>query len=246
MVVRDLLTRGLLAGLLAGVLALGVAEVLGERQVGRAISFETHQLQQEHASPDPVLVSRDVQSTLGLATGVLVIGTALGGLFALAFAFAYGRIGRVSPRITAIAVAGAGFTAIYLLPFLKYPANPPSVGRASTIDHRTALYFGLMVISVVLVAGAILLGRWLAPRFGAWNATLIAAATLISITAAVYVIMPGVNEVPASFPATTLWRFRIASLATQLTLWVALGLLFGALTERSRSFRQRQAVDALG
>jgi len=243
MVVRDLLTRGLLA--------LGVAEALGEPQVSRAIAVEAQLYQQAHTPPDPVIVTRDVQSTLGLATGVLAIGTAFGGLFALAFAFAYGRIGRVGARVTAVAVAATGFTAIYLVPFLKYPANPPSVGRQSTIDHRTAVYFALMLISILATIGAIILGRKLTARLGAWNAALLTAGAFIAVIAVAYVIMPGVNEVPTAFPATTLWRFRVASLATQLTLWAAIGLIFGALTERNlternRTHRRRQKLEAIG
>jgi pimeloyl-ACP methyl ester carboxylesterase len=244
MEVRDLLIRGLLAGLLAGVLALGVAEALGEPQVNRAIAVETNLYQQQHKAPDPVIVSRDVQSTVGLATGVLVVGTALGGLFALGFAFAYGRVGRIGPRVTALVVAAGGFVSIFLVPFLKYPANPPSIGQPSTLDHRTEIYFGLMAISVLTMIGAIMLGRRLRTRLDAWNATLVAAAAFIAVTAAVYILMPGLNEVPAAFPATTLWRFRIGSLATQLTLWTAIGLVFGALTERSPANRRHQKLEA--
>jgi len=244
MVVRQLLTRGLLSGLLAGVLALGVAELLGEPQVSRAIAFEAQLHQRELKPPEPPLVTRDVQSTIGLATGVLVIGVAFGGLFALGFAFAYGRIGRVDARVTAVAVAAAGFCAIYLVPFLKYPPNPPSIGQSATIDHRTEFYFTLILISVVTMIGAIVLGRQLTARCGAWNATLLAAGGFIAVTAAVFAVMPGLNEVPFAFPATTLWRFRLASLATQVTLWAAIGLLFAALTERSPANRRRQALEA--
>jgi predicted cobalt transporter CbtA len=175
---------------------------------------------------------------------VLVIGTAFGGLFALAFAFAYGRIGRVGPRGTSLLIAAAGFLAIYLIPFLKYPANPPSIGQATTIDHRTEIYFGVMLISILTTIGAIIVGRWLTPRFGAWNATLIAAGAFVAITTVVFIVMPGLNEVPAGFPATTLWRFRLGSLATQLTLWAAIGLIFGPLTERSAGFRRQQKLEA--
>ena len=38
-----------------------------------------------------------VQSTLGLGVGVLVYAVAFGGLFAVAFVFAYGRIGPLTP-----------------------------------------------------------------------------------------------------------------------------------------------------
>jgi predicted cobalt transporter CbtA len=45
--------------------------------------------------------------------------------------------------------------------------------------------------------------------------------------------LPGINEVPATFPAQTLWQFRLASLGTEAVLWLTLGLAFGYFTERS-------------
>ena len=42
-----------------------------------------------------------------------------------------------------------------------------------------------------------------------------------------------INEVPETFSAVVLWRFRVASLGIQLILWTTIGLLFGALTEKS-------------
>ena len=47
---------------------------------------------------EPELVSREVQASIGLLTGVVVYSTAFGGLFGLVFAFAYGRVGNLSPR----------------------------------------------------------------------------------------------------------------------------------------------------
>ena len=245
MVVRELLTRGLVVGLLAGVIAFGVAELVGEPQVSRAVVVQTQLYHEEHRTPDPIVVSRDVQGTVGLATGVLVVGIAFGGLFALAFAFAYGRIGRARPRETAIVVATAAFAAIYLVPFLKYPANPPSVGQPSTLGHRTALYFALIVISLVTTVASLVLAGKLTPRFGAWNAALIALGAFIVVVAVAFVLMPSVDEAPFALPATTLWRFRLASLATQLALWATIGLAFGALTDRRSAVRRRHALDAL-
>lgn len=42
----------------------------------------------------------------GLATGVLLYGVAFGGIAALAFRFALGRVGRISPRATALPLSG--------------------------------------------------------------------------------------------------------------------------------------------
>ena len=76
---------------------------------------------------------------IGLFTGVVVYSAAFGGLFALVFAFAYGRIGRPDPRVTAALLAVAGFVVVSLVPALKYPPNPPAVGNPETIGYRTAL-----------------------------------------------------------------------------------------------------------
>jgi hypothetical protein len=43
--------------------------------------------------------------------------------------------------------------------------------------------------------------------------------------------MPAINEVPKTFPAVTLWQFRLASLGIQTVLWGTLGLLFGYAAE---------------
>lgn len=228
--VRNLLVRGMLAGLGAGLLALVVAYFLGEPGVDSAIGFEeAHAPAHEH---EVELVSRSLQSTAGLATGVLVYGIAFGGIAALAFCFALGRVGRFSARATALLLSGAALLAVYVVPFLKYPANPPSVGDPDTIGKRTSLYFLMMVLSVLLAIAATILGKRLAPRLGTWYATVVALAAFAVVIGLAYAFLPVINEVPADFPATLLWRFRLSALAIQATLWGGLGLIFGELAER--------------
>jgi hypothetical protein len=45
-------------------------------------------------------------------------------------------------------------------------------------------------------------------------------------------VLPPVHETPAGFPADVLYRFRLASLGVNLTLWTAIGLGFGAAAQR--------------
>src|SRR5437870_9626624 len=92
--IKSLLVRGMLAGLVAGLLALAFASLFGEPQVGQAIAVESQIRRAAGGPADPVLVSRAVQRSVGLATAVCVYGAAFGGLFALVFAVVYGRIGR--------------------------------------------------------------------------------------------------------------------------------------------------------
>ncbi|MEU9988137.1 CbtA family protein [Streptomyces sp. NPDC048045] len=226
--VRNLLVRGMLAGLAAGVLALVVAYLLGEPNVDKAIGFEeahSHEHEME-------VVSRSLQSTAGLATGVLVYGVAFGGIAALAYCFALGRVGRFSPRATALLLSGCALLAVYVVPFLKYPANPPSVGNPDTIGKRTTLYFLMMLLSVLLAVAATILGKRLAPRLGTWWATVTAVAGFVVVIGLAYEFLPVINEVPKDFPAALLWRFRLSALAIQAVLWGGFGLLFGELAER--------------
>jgi predicted cobalt transporter CbtA len=182
---------------------------------------------------EPELVSRATQAGIGLFTAVTVYNAAFGGLFALVFAFANGRMGNFSPRAVSVLLAISGMIAVYLVPTLKYPANPPSVGSAETIGVRTALYFVLIALSILAMVAAWMLRDRLKPRYGDWNAALIAGAAYLVVVIAASLVLPGVDEVPDGFPAVVLWQFRIASAGAQLIMWATLGLVFGALTERA-------------
>ncbi|GAA1266294.1 membrane protein [Planotetraspora silvatica] len=242
---RTLLIRGMLVGLAAAALAYVVAWFLGEPQVALAISFEEAKAAASGEMHEHEVVSRTVQETFGLITALIVYGVAFGGLFSIAFAFAHGRIGDFRPRTTAALVALVGFVVIYVVPFLKYPPNPPAVGSEDTIGSRTTLYVTMIVLSLFTTAVALYAGRRLAPRLGGWNAALVAVGVFAVIIGIIYVVMPAVNEVPADFSATVLWRFRLASLAIQLTVWGTLGLLFGGLTDRALGRRTAGAPAAV-
>lgn len=240
-----LLLRGMLVGLVAAILSFGLLKLAGEPSVDRAISFE-NAMDEANAKAEaaakgllmpvrqnePELVSRPVQAGIGLLTGVVVYSTAFGGIFALAFAFAYRRMANVGPRATSALLAAAGFVAVYLTPMLKYPASPPSVGLAETIGMRTSLYFAMILISLAAMIAAGMLRNHLNPRWGGWNSALIGAGTYVIIMVVVTFAFPNVNEVPEDFPATVLWQFRVASFGGQLIMWTTLGLLFGVLAER--------------
>jgi hypothetical protein len=243
-VVGRLLLRGMLVGLVAGLLAFGFAEIFGEPQVEHAIAFEEHMSHSLGAASEPALVSREMQAGLGLFVGVIVYGAAVGGLFSLAFAFVSGRFARLGPRATSALLALAAYVAIVLVPNLKYPANPPSVGSPETIGLRTGLFFLMLLLSVAALVLAAVTARRLSARYGTWNATLIAGVAFIVVIGIVQLALPEINEVPENFSAVVLWRFRIASLGIQAVLWATIGLLFGALSERSLAdrFSERQSV----
>ncbi len=248
---RTFLVRGLLAGLIAGVVAFGVAYVVGEPPVSSAIALEEsaageapdaavadHEhdaaageaATEEHShGDDEELVSRATQSTWGLATATIVFGIALGGILGLLSAFAVGRLGRLTARASTMLVAGTGFVAVYFVPFLKYPPNPPAVGDPNTIGDRTALYFTMLAISVVAAIAAVVLARRLVTTLGAWNAVLISIAGYVAVVLLAGWLLPVIDEVPADFSADLLWQFRMASLAVQASLYLITGLLLATM-----------------
>ena len=230
---RNLLVCGLVAGLCAGLVSTGFASLAGEPAIDAAIAYEDAHAPAGHdAAAAPVPVSRALQKTGGLLTALAVDGVALGGIFALVFAFAYGRVGRASPRATAYWLAGAAFVVLFVVPFVKYPANPPSVGHPDTIGRRTALYATMFAISILAAIAAARLRPWLRERVDAHAATALPLLAYLGVVTAAGLALPGIHEVPADFPATTLWRFREASVGLQLTMWATVGTLFGFAAQR--------------
>jgi len=237
--VRALLIRGMVVGLVAGLLAFVFAYHFGEPQVQHAIDFEAQLAKTHHEPGRAEIVSRGVQRTFGLLTGTVITGVALGGFFALPFAYAYGRIGAVGPRATAALLAIGAYLTIVVVPFTKYPANPPTIGAPATIDRRTILYVLMIAISVLSAIAAGRIRRQLVGSQGAWNAAIMAAAVFVVIVATAQVALPAVHETPPGFPADVLYRFRLASLGISATLWLTIGLGFGIAAERLLAPRKR-------
>ncbi len=229
-----LLLRGLLAGLIAGLLAGVFAFATGEPHVDAAIALEQAAAHDEpageadhHADP---LVSRTGQKAgLFLATGLF--GVALGGILATAYTLLRRRLRTPSDARAALGLAAAGLLGIVLVPFVKYPPNPPAVGDPDTINQRTVSYLAVLVIGLVAVWSAVLAAR---TQRAEWRQAAAAVAGFLVVVAVGYLLLPTFDEVPDGFPATLLWDFRFASLGTQVVLWSALGVAFAALLGAGR------------
>ncbi|MFZ1179694.1 MAG: CbtA family protein [Mycobacterium sp.] len=245
---KRLIGRGLLAGAIGAVLAFVFARLCAEPVIGRAIAYEDGRIDLEDAhgvnEHGAELYTRGVQANAGLGFGVLIFGLAMGALFGVLFCVVYARTRDVGPRALSVLLAAGAFGAVYLVPFVKYPPNPPALGQADTIEARTGWYLVMVLVSVVLAIAAVWLARRLVARLGAWNATLLAAGAYLAAIAVVMVLLPTGDETPEpmldasgaivypGFPADVLYEFRLVSLATQLVLWVTIGLVFAALAGR--------------
>jgi predicted cobalt transporter CbtA len=240
---RAFLIRGLLAGLLAGIATFAVAYAVGEPHVDRAIAIEesnampaNHHSDADgaataHSHDDAAVVSRQDQSTWGLATGTLTIGVTIGGILALVAAGVMGRVGRLSPGASTVLMGAIGYLSVVLIPFLKYPATPPAVGSGDTIGQRTALYFTFLLISVAAAATCTVLAVRLLDSRGVQSALLIGAGTYVAAMVVASALMPTVDEI-GDFPGDVLWDFRLASLFTLTALWATVTIVLTALIRR--------------
>ena len=248
---KRLIARGLLAGLVGAVLAFVFARLCAEPIVGRAIAYEDGRTEAEQAQGvhdhGVELFTRGVQANAGLGFGVLLFGLAMGALFAVLFCLVFARAGNPAPqRISGLSLllAAGAFVSVYLVPFVKYPPNPPAVGQADTIGMRTGWYLVAVLVSVALAVAAVRLARRLTARLGAWNGGVVATEAYVAVVAVAYVLLPDVAETPQplrdaagviiypGFPADVLYEFRLVSLGAQLLMWAAIGLVFGRLAAR--------------
>lgn len=273
MTARAFLIRGLIAGLVAGIATFFVAYSVGEPHVETAIALEESGTATEEAPTDAshdhgdeaagghsqthshshgdegedTEVSRDSQRTWGLLTGSLAVGLALGGIVALVAAGTIGRMGRLQPGQSTALITLLGFVAFALVPFLKYPANPPAVGSGDTIGDRTALYFGFVIVSVLTAVAATYVALRLRNRLGTYGGVVAGAAAYLAVIVVAGQLFATVNEV-GDFPADTLWFFRRASLFTLATMWGVIGVvltgLVGRLYAAQTARAQRRALAA--
>lgn len=226
---------GAIAGLMAGALAFAV----GEPRVQAAIELE-----RAAGAPSPEgPVSRAGQRG-GLFAATLLYGLAAGGLFAIAFATLRGRGARRSDWELSTRLAAAIFLAIVLVPFLKYPPNPPAVGDAGTIGARSAAYAILVAGGALALLAAARVTWSLRADRPPWARPLAAGATFLALAVGLALALPPAQAVPPGFPATLLWEFRLGSLATQALLWAAIGIGFGIAMERAAAGAAARARSA--
>jgi len=123
-------------------------------------------------------------------------------------------------------LAGIMWFTMFVIPFLKYPANPPTVGDPETVVLRSILYLSFITISGFGAVGFYKLSqkfqnkRKLVPIIG--------YGIFISV---VFFVMP---ENPDEITAPIDWvnEFRIMSFLGVTSFWVSIGVILGFFWNR--------------
>lgn len=224
---RTVVAATAVVGILAGLTAAVFASVAGEPMIADAIAIEEANAA-AHLEPataghdDEASVSRRDQRGVGLFGAYALTGAAFGVLLALTAA----GLRRGRPDLASrLLIAGAVLAgAVTVAPWLKYPPNPPAVGDPATLGQRQTLY-----LAVICVAAAVgLAAAWISGRLrsAGWTddrrLVIVAASVAVPMVLA-FALLPGAPD-PVLVPATLVWRFRLASLGANLTLWTVLTL----------------------
>lgn len=215
--------RGALAGLIAGIFGFIFARIFAESQIDKAIDYESGRddilvaLNRAAGRPveadAPEVFSRSVQSNFGAATGIIGFAVGMGILVAVAYLVFHGRF-RTRPQTIVWLLAAYGFLGVYLLPFVKYPANPPAIGHSFTIKTRTSLYLTMVIASLVLLAIAAVAAHRLRPRFGMLRAVVLSAVGFFVLYGVLVGVLPSFGDLHANVIQTDQFGFARASTET--------------------------------
>ena len=217
------LRHGAVAGIAGGGATALFLLLVAERAIADAIALE-----QAAGGGGDALLGRGAQ-TAGGAVGAVLVGAAMGAVLAVVFAAVRHQLGGRDDFERSLRLAAMGFVTVFLVPFLKYPANPPAVGDQSTAGRRAGLYLVMLAWSVVSAWVGWRLGRWLSSRGRrrsvAGPAAVSAWAALVALG---FVVLPGSPDA-VTLPATLVWRFRVASAGGQALFWAVTAVVFGWL-----------------
>jgi len=248
--------RYLAPGAAAGLAAFAFSRVMIEPLVGIAVAYEGDrehveaELAGEHHSHGHELFSRAVQENLGAAVGIIAFAVVMGVLFAVAHTVIRMMLERrgvaPDPAGFTLLLAGGAFVAVALVPSLKYPPNPPTVGLDETVGERSSAFLTMTALSVVCAIAAVAVGLAVARCWGVWRAVAASVGGYAAVMLCAAVMLPSFHEVPGpiagpdgllldGFPAEVLADFRVYTLVNQALMWLIIGVVSAALASRVRA-----------
>ena len=224
----------LVSGFTAGIIHGAVNLAIVEPYLDQAISIEnqnlfatglvedTPQFWAEYSS------YRDWQkSGQLLASGIL--GMSMGALFGIVFAYSRNSLPKGHTVKKTFVLAAIMWLTIFIIPFLKYPANPPTVGDVDTVVLRSILYLSFIAISGFSAVGFFILYKKLQNK----KKGLAFVGYAVFITT-VFFIMP-VNPDEVKAPMDLVNSFRIMSVIAVTTFWIAEAIIFGMLWQKYKA-----------
>ena len=224
----------LVSGFVAGVIHGTVNLVIVEPYLDEAIEIENQNLFATGLAEDtPQFWAeyssyRDWQKSGQLLAGG-ILGMAIGALFGIVFAYSRNSLPKGHTLKKTFVLAAIMWLTIFIIPFLKYPANPPTVGDVDTVVLRSILYLSFIAISGFSAVGFFILYKKLQNK----KKGLAFVGYAVFITT-VFFIMP-VNPDEVKAPMDLVNGFRAMSVIAVTTFWIAEAIIFGMLWQKYKA-----------
>ncbi|MDG7054145.1 MAG: CbtA family protein [Nitrososphaerota archaeon] len=229
------LVAGCFAGTIHGLANLAIVEPY----LDEAIGIENQNLFASGEEDDTVQFQVEYESYRiwqkgGQVLAGAILGTSIGALFGIVFALSRKILPGNHHVKKALVLSGIMWFTIYLIPFLKYPANPPTVGDPDTVVLRAILYLSFIAISGFGAVGFYQLFKRLekSKRIVA----LIGYGVFIS---AAFLLMPE-NPDEVTAPMDLVNGFRATSVIAVSIFWISVGIILGAFWQKYNPDKQIQ------
>ena len=216
------LISGGLAGLVHGTINFAIVEPY----LDQAIGLENESLFASGEAEDTLEFWAEYESyriwqKSGQVLAGVILGVAMGSLFGIVFALSRNSLPGKNIVTKAVFLSGLMWFTLYLIPFLKYPANPPTVGEADTVVLRMILYVSFIIISGI---GVIVFYKLLTKlNKNKKYFALIGYAGLMSIA---FIMIPD-NPDEITAPKNLVNEFRFVSVLGVSSFWGSVGILLG-------------------
>jgi predicted cobalt transporter CbtA len=222
----------LFSGAIAGIILGIINQAIVEPFIDKAISIET---QRHIAEGESIDTAQQAQYRMWQKGGEVVAaatyGISLSALFGIVFVYSRRSLPGFNNKKKALFLAAIMFFVIFLIPALKYPANPPAVGNPETIYYREILYVGFIAISGFSALALALSYRKLKRYFSEKTVLLIVPLIYAVIMLSSYIILPP-NPDKIAIPMNLIMSFRIASVFTIGIFWGVLGMIVGLFWDK--------------
>ena len=221
-----LITIVLVSGAIAGFVHGTVNFALVEPYLDQAIGLENESLFASGEAEDTLEFWAEYESyriwqKSGQVLAGVILGLAMGSLFGIVYALSRNSLPGKNDVIKSVILAGIMWLTIYIIPFLKYPANPPTVGDGETVMLRAILYVSFIALSGIGVVIFYKLSQKLQNNkkyFGLFG-------YVIFITILFFVMPENPDEITA--PMNLVNEFRFMSVLGVSSFWLSVGLILG-------------------
>ena len=227
----------LISGALAGFVHGTVNFAIVEPYLDQAIGIENQNLFASGEAEDTPQFWAEYEGyriwqKSGQVLAGVILGTSIGALFGLVFAFARNSLPGNNDIKKALVLAGIMWFTMYLIPFLKYPANPPTVGDSETVVLRAILY-----LSFIAISGFGALGFYkLSTKFENKKKIIPLVGYALFISIAFFLMPENPDEITA--PMNLVNEFRMMSVLGVTSSWISVGVFLGLFWNRLKPHQE--------